>query len=393
MKRMFWVCLLVFGFILNWSMVSAADVYVESSGSCGGKTPCYSTIQAAINAANSGDTIKLAQGIYAETFVLSSGKQLITQGGWDAEFKNQTPRTTSIRAPVVPNGAIAFQELRIMEIAGPMGNATIADVLDGRTFSSAAGTGLTGSMPNREGRSYTPTTTDQAIAAGYYNGSGKVEGDADLVSENIRNGVNIFGVTGRLVDASNATRVPKTGQTDCWNQSGNPIKCAGTRQDGEYQLGVLLEVTPLTGIDRGYTVYGWTGDRFTDNLDGTVTDNLTGLVWLKNAYCFGSRIWTDALGDSNTLATGSCGLADGSVEGRWRLPNINELHSLVDPTQANLALPTGFPFIGVQSGKYWSSTTYEPSPFNTWGVNMDTGFVFIDTKSHSYYVWPVRSED
>jgi len=209
MKRMSWICLLIFGFIWNGSAVFAADLYVESSGSCGGKTPCYSTIQEAINAADSGDTIKLAQGIYAETFVLNSDKQLILQGGWDAGFTNQTPGTTAIRAPIITIGAMAFQELRIMEIAGPMGNATIADVLDGKTFSSDAGTGFIGTMPNRGGMSYTPTTTDQTIVVGYYNGSGKVEGDSNLVSGNIRSGVSIFGVEGatNVVDTSSGDAV------------------------------------------------------------------------------------------------------------------------------------------------------------------------------------------
>ena len=204
MKKMSRVCLLIFALILNWNMVLAADLYVESSGSCGGKTPCYYTTQEAINASNTGDTIKLAEGIYAETFVLNSDKQLILQGGWDVGFTTQTPRTTVIRAPIVTKGSITFQEVVIMEITWPFGNATTADVLDGKTFSNDMGTGLTGIMPNRGGMSYTPTTTDQSIAAGYYNGSGKVEGDTNLVSVNIRSGVTIFGVAGNtnVVDTS-----------------------------------------------------------------------------------------------------------------------------------------------------------------------------------------------
>ena len=201
-KRMIWICLLVLGFMLDWSMVLAADVYVESSGSCDGKTPSYSTIQEAINAATSGTVIKVAEGIYPETFVLNSEKRFTIQGGWDEKFKTQTPRTTAIRAPIVAKGGIAFQELRVMEIAGPLGNATTADVLDGKTFSSDTGTGLTGVMPNREGMNYTPTTTDQTIVAGYYNGSGKAEGDSDLVSSNIISGVNIFGVAGSAIVAT-----------------------------------------------------------------------------------------------------------------------------------------------------------------------------------------------
>ena len=48
----------------------------------------------------------------------------------------------------------------------------------------------------------------------------------------------------------------------------------------------------------------WPNPRFTDNSDGTVTDNLTGLIWLKDANCFGDRTWISALSDANGLASG-----------------------------------------------------------------------------------------
>ena len=463
MKRIFWVCLLIFGFILNCSMVLAADVYVESSGSCGGKTPCYSTIQEAVNAANSGDTIKLAQGIYAETFVLSSGKQLITEGGWDAGFTTQTPRTTSIRAPVVPNGAIAFQELRIMEIAGSMGNASIADVLYGRTFSSDAGTGLTGTMPNLGGLNYTPTTTDQPIVAGYYNGSGKVAGDVNLSSNNIMNGVTIFGVTGTF--PSDGTAVAgdvKTGSTFYTTSDtkliGNGTKelsaandtvtagyyaattlstvdkdliagniiCGetifgvtgsirqyvaktgqtvsyGTGDDAAHRNGGLPVVAPVSGINFGNynrTSLACSSAGFTDNGNGTVTDNLTGLVWLKNANCTdtaggvvkadGDLDWADALAWCNALESGLCGLTDGSSAGDWRLPNINELRSLFDPSLDYPFLPAGHPFTGVQSYYYWASTTYAYYTTGAWYVRLFNGVVNGDDKTGTHCVWPVR---
>jgi len=193
-------------------------------------------------------------------------------------------------------------------------------------------------------------------------------------------------------DPKTASRVPKTGRTQCWDVDGNSINCRGTGQDGEYQLGVLPSVSPSEGVYGSYTVYGWTGTRFTDNGNGTVTDNLTGLIWLKNANCFGDRTWTNALSCcKNNLWDGSCGLSDGSSPGDWRLPNINELHSLVDPTQNFPALPAGHPFTGVQSSYYWSSTTYEPYPDDAWSVSMVFGHVVYDCKDSSYYVWPVRS--
>lgn len=87
----------------------------------------------------------------------------------------------------------------------PEGDAQAGDVLSGKTFSNAEEIGIVGTMPNRGAVIITPGTTDQAIAAGYHNGSGYVEGDADLVAGNIKNGVTIFGVTGNF--ASDATAV------------------------------------------------------------------------------------------------------------------------------------------------------------------------------------------
>lgn len=168
-----------------------------------------------------------------------------------------------------------------------------------------------------------------------------------------------------------ACGVPKTGQTGCWWENGSSIVCAGTGQDGEYQAGAV--VFP----------------RFTTNLDGTVTDNLTGLIWLQDAGCFGDETWTAALADANTLADGSCGLTDGSEIGDWRLPNVRELHSLIDYGQSLPALTPGHLFSGVQSSNYWTSTSYT-SPTLAWGVHFQTGFVNIYGKDSTHYVWPVR---
>ena len=66
----------------------------------------------------------------------------------------------------------------------------------------------------------------------------------------------------------------------------------------------------------------WPNPRFTDNLDGTATDNLTGLIWLKDANCFGPRTWSDALSVCNGLADGSCWLTDGSDAGDF-LTDLN----------------------------------------------------------------------
>ena len=185
-----------------------------------------------------------------------------------------------------------------------------------------------------------------------------------------------------------AKRVAKTGQTTCYNAAGGTIACAGTGQDGQYQAGIDPAVSAIFG--KAYNTPAWTGVRFTDNGDGTVTDNLTALIWLKNANCFGTRLWATALSDANALASGSCGLSDGSSAGAWRLPNGNELHSLVDPTQSNPALPAGHPFTSVQSDNYWSSTTVDYHTSGAVIVVLSNGTLVGAEKAGAIYVWPVR---
>ncbi|MFC1590886.1 DUF1566 domain-containing protein [Thermodesulfobacteriota bacterium] len=130
--------------------------------------------------------------------------------------------------------------------------------------------------------------------------------------------------------------------------------------------------------------------RFTDNADGTVNDNRTGLIWMKNANCFGTQTWANAITAGNTVNSGECGLSDGSAEGDWRLPNLFELESLRDMGNHNPALPTGHPFTGVQSTFYWSGTSYSNNTVYAFDVDMYSGIVSGVDKSDYYYVWPVR---
>ncbi len=167
--------------------------------------------------------------------------------------------------------------------------------------------------------------------------------------------------------------IPKTGQTISY----------GSSDDGSLRKGVA-----------------WPIPRFTDNGDGTVTDNLTGLIWLKNANCFGSKKWADALTACNKLASGSCGLSDGSVAGDWRLPNVLELLSLIHYGFWGPPLPNtlgdgqwteGDPFSSVQVDAYWTSNNdnspyaYKFVVYLDVGVNV-SGWYFNDDAC----VWAVR---
>jgi hypothetical protein len=172
--------------------------------------------------------------------------------------------------------------------------------------------------------------------------------------------------------------VPQTGQTTCWNSDRNKIDCARTGQDGDIRAGVE-----------------WPNLRFTEDVNGTIRDNLTGLIWLKDANCFGSRPWAQALMDANTLSAGKCMLMDGSKAGDWRLPNLRELMSLVDFENFRPALPPGHPFMNFQSSFgsfYWSSTTSALLPDAAWFVNSGSGGVTdsFGKIGNSSFVLPVR---
>ena len=176
---------------------------------------------------------------------------------------------------------------------------------------------------------------------------------------------------------------------------------------------IPLDVTGIAGADgklqKGVT---WPSPRFTDNTNGTVTDKLTGLIWLKAANynstteTTGTATWKIALTFCNTLKSGQCGLTDGSTEGQWRLPNRFELESLLylayGGNSPKVALSNdagtgmwvngdvGSSFTDVQSVYYWSSTTHAVGTGDAWYVNLSDGSVYYDGKMNARYVWPVR---
>ncbi len=153
----------------------------------------------------------------------------------------------------------------------------------------------------------------------------------------------------------------------------------------------------LQHLQRGQT---WPTPRFTDNSDGTVTDNLTGLIWLKNANASGgTRSWADALADVaelNASGTMNSNASDdtsngGSHQTDWCLPSVKELQSLIDFGNVGPALPSGHPFEHVQSSSYCPGTTYADNTGYVWHVTVTNGNLGYGSKTFTSYVWPVRA--
>ena len=178
-------------------------------------------------------------------------------------------------------------------------------------------------------------------------------------------------------------RLLKTGQTLCYNEAGAVIACAGTGQDGEFQK----------GLARSYT----------DNGDGTITDNKTGLMWEKLSDDGSihdkdtTYTWTTAV-TAKVAALNSASFA-GFTD--WRLPNRAELESLVTLGAVNSAVFSAFDTSCAASCTvltcsctkhlfYWSSSTDQAGPTFAWYVGFDNGAVAAFNKGVNNYVRGVR---
>jgi len=201
---------------------------------------------------------------------------------------------------------------------------------------------------------------------------------ADMSSSSLTGNDKTYGTYSVLPVRSGqpgSVSLPKTGQTECYDNLGEIIYCTGTGQDGETQTGIALP-----------------NPRFIDNslstsADQTVSDNLTGLSWAKDgALALGT--WQEALNYIKTLNSSSyLGYKD------WRLPNNNELASLANRQQSDpSAWLNGQGFVNVQADRYWSGSSDAFNAVDAWSVSMSGSNMFSFTKTdYTFYVWPVRS--
>lgn len=133
---------------------------------------------------------------------------------------------------------------------------------------------------------------------------------------------------------------------------------------------------------------------YTDNLDDTVTDNVTGLMWQKEDDNVAYN-WYEATGTADATyniggATDVCGSLGLASHSDWRLPDDMELMNIVKFSGWKPAInATYFPNTG---DAYWSSPTYVNNTSYGWVQNFTDGYIINDNKSGEHDVRCVRGQ-
>lgn len=188
------------------------------------------------------------------------------EGAMAELFTSVSDGKTTIATAITDQGGTASGSDTFAELATAIGDLPVLDTSDATAVAGdilatktayASGVKLTGSMTNRGAVTITPSTSQQTISAGYHNGSGYVDGDADLISGNIKSGANIFGVAGSssVVDTSDADAVAGDIATSK-TAYVNGTKLTGTLTPITNLLGTL-SFTGTYATDLSTRTYSW----------------------------------------------------------------------------------------------------------------------------------------
>ena len=179
----------------------------------------------------------------------------------------------------------------------------------------------------------------------------------------------------------------RTGQTGCWNATGQAIACTGTGLDGDVQAGEPR--------------------RYADNGDGTVTDLATGLMWEKLSDDTGIHDKDNVYTWANAFAYKIAILNQERFAGHddWRVPNVTELQSIVSYGAVGPAVDPAFNngcaqwctvlncscTLGATTFSFWTSTAFQPYPNNVMSIAFYAGQVDRTTApTQAFHVRAVR---
>ena len=222
----------------------------------------------------------------------------------------------------------------------------------------------------------------------------------------VSNSITVTGITNPVaISITGGEYALSTDGGGAWGGWSNEAGTVGLNNQVKVRLtssaSFATQTTTMLTIGSVRGAFQVTTSRFVDLLDGTVLDGVSSLRWLKQSRCgetsggiaktSGTLNWTDAKAWSNSLASGTCHLTDGSVAGDWHLPTIDELRIFTDAGYRCASLVNAG-FADVQCAVYWSSSTISVGAIESaWYVYMLDGSVGNTDESARYGVWPVRS--
>ncbi len=146
----------------------------------------------------------------------------------------------------------------------------------------------------------------------------------------------------------------------------------------------------------------WSDERYSYNDDGTVSDSISGLTWMICSFgqsFDGIDACTDPEDENNLLATWGEALnyavdlnSSGGFAGfnDWRVPNVNELASIIARNRYAPAL-NKIAFSEILQDWYWTSTPDFSDGTKSWQVNFFDGNDFPEVRSESAHILLVRS--
>lgn len=186
--------------------------------------------------------------------------------------------------------------------------------------------------------------------------------------------------------AIDTTYFPDTHESSYWTITNNPadnINFPDKKWRVAFSYGIVSGWYPTSNyIFRAVRGESLQDNSFVDNGDGTVTDISTGLMWQQETAP-GTYNWEQALSYTESLEL--AGYSD------WRLPNRNELHSILNYNlQHSTMLDTSF-FPGTVAAEYWTSSTENRINEDAWCVSFGTGLVNFPNKTNTFNVRAVRS--
>lgn len=265
--------------------------------------------------------------------------------------------------------SLVFGQNHLPVLFAPLGNGNLQMVLDA-------------------GPTISLTATSTVINSGYYAAGNLTNVDIDLTASNIKSNVTLFGIVGTVATNTstvntNIALIAASGQTNTYHALDNGI----------YQTGVKLP-SPRFTLGPGLNSTNW------------VTDNLTGLIWMRQCSLAGGQTWNTQL---DYLAAVNAASWYGRSD--WRMPTVRELLSVLDyrfntPTISNIAGTgragawdgsqwwgtDGDPFYNIFilpafGASYWTSTSLSQDSAYAWYVNLQYGGVHMALKANTNFLY------